>query len=368
MSEEIKKIRKNIDSIDNEILELLNKRASQAINISKEKQKSDKSDNFYNAEREAQVLRRIKENNDGPLSDQVISRLYQEIMSACLSLEAPLRVSYLGPKGTYTQAATQSHFGNSILSVPQPSVEDVFSSVEKRESHYGVVPVENSTQGIVSSTLDMFMNSSLRISGEIEIAIHHNLLSKEKKITNINKVYAHPQSFSQCKMWLEKNCPNSEKINASSNAEAALIAAKEKNAAAIASEIAADIYDLQILNKNLEDNFNNSTRFLVIGDRDTEPSGSDKTTIIVSTKNDAGALHNLLEPLSKHKVSMTRIESRPSKNNNWEYLFYLDLDGHIKDESLKKASKEIKKEASLYRFLGSYPTAENWTLCPIIKK
>ena len=359
MSDDIKKIRENIDLIDKDILELLNKRALQAVNISKEKQKTDDSDNFYNAEREAQVLRRIKDINEGPLSDQVLSCIYQEIMSACLSLEAPLKVSYLGPKGTYTQAATQAHFGNSILSMSQSSVEDVFSSVEKRESHYGVVPVENSTQGIVSSTLDMFMNSSLKISGEIEIAIHHNLLSKEKKISEIKRIYAHPQSFSQCKIWLDKNCPKCEKINASSNAEAALIASKEKNAAAIASEIAADIYDLKILNKNLEDNFNNSTRFLVIGDRDTKPSGNDKTTIIVSTKNNAGALHNLLEPLSKHKVSMTRIESRPSKNNNWEYLFYLDLDGHIEDESLKKANEDIKKEASLYRFLGSYPTAEN---------
>jgi len=359
MSDDIKKIRENIDLIDKDILELLNKRALQAVNISKEKQKTDESDNFYNAEREAQVLRRIKDINEGPLSDQVLSCIYQEIMSACLSLEAPLKVSYLGPKGTYTQAATQAHFGNSILSMSQSSVEDVFSSVEKRESHYGVVPVENSTQGIVSSTLDMFMNSSLKISGEIEIAIHHNLLSKEKKISEIKRIYAHPQSFSQCKIWLDKNCPKCEKINASSNAEAALIASKEKNAAAIASEIAADIYDLKILNKNLEDNFNNSTRFLVIGDRDTKPSGNDKTTIIVSTKNNAGALHNLLEPLSKHKVSMTRIESRPSKNNNWEYLFYLDLDGHIEDESLKKANEDIKKEASLYRFLGSYPTAEN---------
>ena len=359
MSDDIKKIRENIDLIDKDILELLNKRALQAVNISKEKQKTDESDNFYNAEREAQVLRRIKDINEGPLSDQVLSCIYQEIMSACLSLEAPLKVSYLGPKGTYTQAATQAHFGNSILSMSQSSVEDVFSSVEKRESHYGVVPVENSTQGIVSSTLDMFMNSSLKISGEIEIAIHHNLLSKEKKISEIKRIYAHPQSFSQCKIWLDKNCPKCEKINASSNAEAALIASKEKNAAAIASEIAADIYDLKILNKNLEDNFNNSTRFLVIGDRDTKPSGNDKTTIIVSTKNNAGALHNLLEPLSKHKVSMTRIESRPSKNNNWEYLFYLDLDGHIEDKSLKKANEDIKKQASLYRFLGSYPTAEN---------
>ena len=359
MSDDIKKIRENIDLIDKDILELLNKRALQAVNISKEKQKTDESDNFYNAEREAQVLRRIKDINEGPLSDQVLSCIYQEIMSACLSLEAPLKVSYLGPKGTYTQAATQVHFGNSILSMSQSSVEDVFSSVEKRESHYGVVPVENSTQGIVSSTLDMFMNSSLKISGEIEIAIHHNLLSKEKKISEIKRIYAHPQSFSQCKIWLDKNCPKCEKINASSNAEAALIASKEKNAAAIASEIAADIYDLKILNKNLEDNFNNSTRFLVIGDRDTKPSGNDKTTIIVSTKNNAGALHNLLEPLSKHKVSMTRIESRPSKNNNWEYLFYLDLDGHIEDKSLKKANEDIKKQASLYRFLGSYPTAEN---------
>tara|TARA_B100001248_G_C27352806_1_gene442226 strand:+ start:146 stop:1225 length:1080 start_codon:yes stop_codon:yes gene_type:complete len=359
MSNDIKNIRKNIDLIDSDIVDLLNKRAKEAVNISKEKQKSDNSDNFYNAEREAQVIRRIKELNKGPLTDKEISSIYQEIMSACLSLEAPLKVSYLGPQGTYTQAATQSHFGNSILSVPKSNVEDVFSSVEQRESHYGVVPVENSTQGIVSSTLDMFMSSNLKISGEIEIPIHHNILSKSEKFSQIKKVYAHPQSFSQCKTWLEKNLPKAEKINASSNAEAALIASKDKSAAAIASEIAAEIYGLGILSRSLEDNHNNSTRFLVIGDRDTEPSGADKTTIIVSTKNDSGALYNLLEPLSQHQVSMTRIESRPSRNNNWEYLFYLDLDGHIKDQSLMKASEEIKKQASLYRFLGSYPIAKN---------
>ena len=359
MSNDIKNIRKNIDLIDSDIVDLLNKRAKEAVNISKEKQKSDNSDNFYNAEREAQVIRKIKELNKGPLTDKEISNIYQEIMSACLSLEAPLKVSYLGPQGTYTQAATQSHFGNSILSVPKSNVEDVFYSVEQRESHYGVVPVENSTQGIVSSTLDMFMNSNLKISGEIEIPIHHNILSKSEKFSEIKKVYAHPQSFSQCRTWLEKNLPKAKKINASSNAEAALIASKEKSTAAIASEIAAEIYGLGILSRSLEDSHNNSTRFLVIGDRDTEPSGADKTTIIVSTKNDSGALYNLLEPLSKHRVSMTRIESRPSRNNNWEYLFYLDLNGHIKDQSLMKASEEIKKQASLYRFLGSYPIAKN---------
>ena len=228
MSNDIKNIRKNIDLIDSDIVDLLNKRAKEAVNISKEKQKSDNSDNFYNAEREAQVIRRIKELNKGPLTDKEISSIYQEIMSACLSLEAPLKVSYLGPQGTYTQAATQSHFGNSILSVPKSNVEDVFSSVEQRESHYGVVPVENSTQGIVSSTLDMFMSSNLKISGEIEIPIHHNILSKSEKFSEIKKVYAHPQSFSQCKIWLEKNLPKAEKINASSNAEAALIASKRR--------------------------------------------------------------------------------------------------------------------------------------------
>lgn len=359
MSEDIKKIRQKIDSLDDEILELLNQRAHQAVIIAKEKQKSKETDNFYNPEREAQVIRRIKELNKGPLSSESVLKLYREIMSACLSLEAPLKVSYLGPEGTYTQLATQNHFGSSILSMPYSSVEEVFASVEKRDSHYGVVPVENSTQGIVSSTLDMFMKSSLKISGEIEIQINHNILSKSKNLSDIKKIYAHPQSFSQCKQWLEKNCPNSEKINSLSNAEAALIASKEKNSGAIASSVAAEIYKLNILSNNIEDNHSNSTRFLVVGERNTEPSGKDKTSIIVSTKNDSGALYGLLEPLSKNNVSMTRIESRPSKHNNWEYIFYLDLNGHIKDNSVRKANDEIKKEASLYRFLGSYPAASN---------
>jgi|TARA_B100001059_G_scaffold236542_1_gene287649 chorismate mutase/prephenate dehydratase len=357
MSEDIKKIRKKIDSLDEEIISLLNQRAQEAVNISKEKEKNEPIDNFYNPEREAKVLRRIKELNKGPLSNENIVKLYREIMSSCLSLEAPLKVSYLGPKGTYTQQATQNHFGKSVLSIPHVSVDEVFSSVEKRDSHYGVVPVENSTQGIVSSTLDMFMKSSLKISGEIEISIHHNILSSSEKLNNIKKLYAHPQSFSQCKEWIEKNMPECEKINSSSNAEAALIASKEEKTAAIASEAASEIYKLNIISKNIEDNLNNSTRFLVIGDRDTEPSGNDKTSIIVSTKNNSGALYGLLEPLSKHNVSMTRIESRPSKHNNWEYIFYLDLDGHIKDKSLQKANDAIKEEASLYRFLGSYPAA-----------
>jgi len=357
MSADIKKIRQKIDSLDNEILQLLNQRAEQAISIAKEKQKQQESDNFYNPEREAQVIRRIQDLNNGPLSDTAITKLFREVMSACLSLEAPLKVSYLGPEGTYTQLAAQKHFGSSVLSMPCSSVEEVFLSVEKRDSHYGVVPVENSTQGIVASTLDMFMKSSLRISGEIEILINHNVLSKSSKIEDVEKIYAHPQSFAQCKNWIEKNCPNIEKINSSSNAEAALIASREKNSAAIASEVASDIYDLNIISKNIEDNHNNSTRFLVVGDRDTQPSGRDKTSIIVSTKNNSGALYELLSPLSKNKVSMTRIESRPSKHNNWEYIFYLDLNGHIKDESIKKATDEIRKEASLYRFLGSYPAA-----------
>ena len=204
MSEDIKKIRKKIDSLDEEILVLLNKRAQEAINISKEKQKSENADNFYNPEREAKVIRRIQELNDGPLTNKNILKLYREIMSVCLSLEEPLRVSYLGPKGTYTQLATQNHFGKSVLSMPEASVEEVFASVEKRDSHYGVVPVENSSQGIVSSTLDMFMKSSLRISGEIEILINHNILSNSKKLSDIEKIYAHPQSFAQCKEWLEK--------------------------------------------------------------------------------------------------------------------------------------------------------------------
>ena len=359
MTEDIKKIRDNIDSLDNELLELLNKRAQQAVNISKEKQKSKDSDNFYNPEREAQVIRRIKELNKGPLSEDNICRLYREIMSACLSLEAPLKVSYLGPEGTYTQLAAQNHFGSSVLSMPYSDVEEVFCSVEKRDTHYGVVPVENSTQGIVASTLDMFMRSNLRISGEIEISINHNILSKSNNLNEIKKIYAHPQSFSQCKEWLDKNLPKSEKINSSSNAEAALISSKENNSAAIASTVAAEIYQLQTLSKNIEDNRNNSTRFLVIGERDTEPSGNDKTSIIVSAKNNSGALYSLLEPLSKNNVSMTRIESRPSKHNNWEYIFYLDLIGHIKDKSLEKANEDIKREASLYRFLGSYPAAVN---------
>lgn len=359
MKDKFKKIRSEIDEIDQKVLSLITKRFQLAIDISKEKQKLGYKDNFYSPEREAEVLNNIAKLNKGPAKTDDILRIYREIMSVCLSLESPLKISYLGPQGTYTQVATQKHFGKSAEALPLASITDVFLSVENNDSHYGVVPIENSSEGIVTMTIDMFMSSDLKICGEIEIDIHHNFLSKNKDIEKIKKLYAHPQTFAQCREWIGSNLENISCISVSSNGEAARLASEDSSSAAIANIEAAEIYDLNILRKNIEESHNNVTRFLVIGKDLVKPSGNDKTSILVSAKNDSGALYNLLEPLAKNKVSMSRIESRPSKHNNWEYIFFLDIEGHIDDKSVQKANIEIQEKASLYKILGSYPRAIN---------
>ncbi len=352
-------IRDRIDAIDDQILDLLSKRAECAEEVAETKRAAGDQDLwFYRPEREAQILQRMSAENKGLLANERITAIYREIISSCLALEQIIKVAFLGPEGTFTQEAANKHFGQSIETIPVASIGHVFREVENGLVDYGVVPIENSTEGVISYTLDMFMNSSLKISGEIKLRIHQNLLTDHKvDWKTVERVYSHQQSLAQCREWLDENLPDAQRVPVASNTEAAVMASNDNNAAAIAGIKAADIYNLKIAQENIEDNINNTTRFLVIGKQDVPPSGVDKTTLMISAKNRAGALYHLLTPLANNGLDMTRIESRPSRNANWEYYFFLDVNGHAEDENVARALKELEREAELMRILGSYPKA-----------
>ncbi len=353
----IESFRANIDELDEKILELISERATYAQHIAHVKRQEDKNAEFYRPEREAEILRKILKRNKGPLNDEEMAHIFREIMSACLALEEPLNIAFLGPEGTFTQEAALKHFGHSVSTTPLNAIDEVFREVESGATQYGVVPIENSTEGVVNHTLDMFLQSSLKISGEVELRIHHHLLSTGIEMDEIERVYSHQQSLAQCREWLDACLPRAERIAVSSNAEAARRILSERGAAAIASDIAAKKYGLSILKYNIEDQPNNTTRFLIIGRPNVSPSGSDKTSVLVSARNKPGSLYRLLEPLSRHRVSMTRIESRPSHCVNWEYVFFLDMEGHMDDHHVKAALKELEQESDYFNILGSYPSA-----------
>lgn len=354
INDPLKTIRTRIDELDEQIQALISERAKCAQEVARIK---GLGADFYRPEREAEVLRKAAERNTGPLATEEILRLFREIMSACLALEQPLKIAFLGPEGTFTQAAALKHFGHSVQTVPQPAIDAVFREVESGAAHYGVVPVENSTEGVINHTLDMFLNSPLRICGEVEQRIHHNLMSTSADVKTIRRVYSHSQSLAQCREWIEAHISGVELVSVSSNAEAARRAQGEPDAAAIAGEMAAKIYSLNILVPNIEDEPDNTTRFLVIGKSAVAPSASDKTTLLLSTVNKPGSLHQLLAPLSRHGVSMTRIESRPSRRGMWDYVFFVDIEGHAQVEPLASALRELEKEAAMLKVLGSYPRA-----------
>ena len=353
----LQEIRAHIDSLDEQIQRLISERAMAAKEVAKIKLSQDPDALFYRPEREADVLRRLKARNSGPLDDETVARLFREIMSACLALEKPLEVAFLGPEGTVTQAAALKQFGHAVNTVSLGSIPDVFRDVESATCHYGVVPVENSTEGVISHTLDMFMRSSLRICGEVTLRIHHHLLSRMDALSKLRRVYSHQQSLAQCRGWLDRNAPHVERIAAGSNAEAARLAGAEDASAAIAGEAAGEIYGLGILAGNIEDEPDNTTRFLVIGKQDAQPSDRDKTSLLLACHNEAGGLHALLTPFSKHGISMTRIESRPSRTSLWEYVFFIDIEGHRNNPRIAEAFKILKKETKLFKVLGSYPVA-----------
>ena len=353
-------IRHAIDAIDDEILRLLSKRAECAEEVGRVKREAGEEDIwFYRPEREAQILNRVTKDNKGPLANERITTIFREIISSCLALEQRIKVAFLGPEGTFSQEASRKHFGQAVETVPMGSIGQVFKAVENGQADYGVVPIENSTEGVISYTLDMFMNSPLKISGEIKLRIHQNLLvhPDQANWSSVTQVYSHPQSLAQCRQWLDTHLPNAERIPVASNTEAANKATQDKNCAAIAGLLAAEVYGLNIAEQDIEDSNENTTRFLVIGKQDVPPCGRDKTTLMISAKNKAGALYHLLAPLAQNGLDMTRIESRPSRNANWEYYFFMDVNGHVQDPKLAKALHELEEEAELIRVLGSYPNA-----------
>ena len=352
-------IRNSIDSVDERIHALLNERARFAQLVGISKSATGKAVDFYRPEREADVLRKALKRNSGPLRDEEIARLFREIMSACLAQQEPLKVAFLGPEGTFTQAAVLKHFGSSVRALPLAAIDEVFHEVEGGVADFGVVPIENSSEGTVNHTLDMFLNSGLKICGEVELRIHHSLMGRLASIADIKRVCAHPQALAQCRGWLDDQLPDIERVPVASNAEGARRARDERGTAAIASRAAAEIYGLTLLANEIEDRPDNTTRFLVVGRKLFRPSGADRTTLLVSASgtDDAGALFRLLEPLAEHRVNMTRIESRPSRKRKWDYVFFIDIEGHVSDPPVAKALAALAERASLYKVLGSYPRA-----------
>lgn len=349
-------IRKRIDDIDEDLQQLVSERASCAATVAKIKREQGEQGNFYRPEREAQVLRAVMERNQGPLKDEAIAGIFRQIMSACLAHEKPLKVAFLGPEGTYTHSAAEKHFGLLIETQPVSSIEEVFRLVEADGADFGVVPVENSSVGVINSTLDLFMNSTLSISGEVTLRIRHNLLSMLKNLSDIENVYAHQQSLTQCSNWLDKNLPDAQRIAMSSNA-AAVLHAKENKAASIGGTMASELYDVPILSADIEDEPDNTTRFVVIGKYQPPPSGDDRTSLLVFVHNKPGSLFNLLKPLAERNISMSNIESRPSRRGVWDYVFFIDIDGHRDDETVRSAIDEIENASAMVTVLGSYPKA-----------
>lgn len=350
-------VREQIDAIDRRILALIGERAERAREIAEIKRAAGESLNFSRPEREARLLRELIDANEGPLDDAAVTRIFREVISACLALEQSLCVAYLGPEGTFTQAAVYKHFGRSIETRPLAAIDEVFREVAAGTSQFGVVPVENSTEGMVSHTLDVFMQSNLRICGEVLLRVHHHLVSRARSVAEVETVYSHQQSLAQCREWLDANMPDPQRVAVSSNGEAARRAAAEPAAAAIAPAMAADIYELTTLAERIEDEPDNTTRFLVIGDHDVPPSGDDKTSLLLSAHNRPGALFHLIKPLAEHGIDMTRLESRPTRGRLWEYVFFIDIIGHAESDEVRPALEALAEEAALCRVLGSYPRA-----------
>ncbi|WP_163648953.1 prephenate dehydratase [Modicisalibacter sp. 'Wilcox'] len=349
-------LRQRIDQIDGEILRLISERAECAQQVARVKLAEDAGAVFYRPERESQVLRRIMALNQGPLDAEEVGRLFREIMSACLALEQPVKVAYLGPEGTFTQQAALKHFGESAVSLPMAAIDEVFREVEAGAVNYGVVPVENSTEGVVNHTLDSFMDSSMHICGEVVLRIHHHLLvASTTRRDKISRIYSHPQSFAQCRKWLDAHYPHAERVPVSSNAEAARLIKSEWHSAAIAGDMAAKLYELEKIAEKIEDRPDNSTRFLIIGHESVPMCGDDKTSLVVAMRNQPGALHDLLEPFHRHQIDLTRLETRPSRSGVWNYVFFIDFKGHVDQPEVAAVLDEVSLRSAEMKVLGSYP-------------
>ncbi|MDX1500331.1 MAG: prephenate dehydratase [Woeseiaceae bacterium] len=358
--QDLAEIRQRINEIDSELQALISERARFAQKVGIAKGKLGQAVDYYRPEREAEILRQVKERNEGPLRDEEMLRLFREIMSACLAQQEPLKVGFLGPEGTFTQTAVYKHFGHSVRALPFHTIDEVFREVESGVADFGVVPIENSTEGSVNNTLDMFLTSPLKIAGEVELRIEQHLLGRMKGLDAIERICAHEQSLAQCRGWLREYLPHVELIGMSSNAAGARRARDEEGTAAIGPDVAADVYDLNVIVDGIEDRADNSTRFLVVGRELLAPSGRDKTTILVSTSGTArgaGVLHHLLQPLADYGVVMTFIESRPSRRKNWDYVFFIDIEGHAQEPPVSDALAVLEQESSLFRVLGAYPKA-----------
>jgi chorismate mutase/prephenate dehydratase len=352
VADDIAQHRTEIDALDERIVALLNQRAAHAVAIGKLK-----NGGAYRPEREAQVQRHVRGANRGPLSDEALLRMFTEIVSACRSLEQPLAIAFLGPAGTFSEMALGKQFGASVEALPCASIDEVFRAAENGTARYAVVPVENSTEGAIGRTLDLLVSTPLRICAEVVLRVQQNLMAKGASLKAIRKVYSHPQSLAQCQGWLAQHLPRAERVPLASNAEAARVAAKERSSAAIGPEIAAERYKLKILARSIEDDARNKTRFLVLGSRDAGPSGMDRTSLVMTTHNKPGSLHDLIASFATHGVNMTRLESRPARTGQWEYYFYVDIEGHQQDPKIAKALAELRDKAPFVKIFGSYPAA-----------
>jgi len=351
MSDSINELRVQIDALDDELLRLFNQRAKLAQAIGEIKGGAV----VYRPEREAQVLRRLNRDNPGPLPAKVVAHLFTEVISACRAQEEMLSVACLGPRGTFSEEALSKHFGAQVPRVMCASIDEVFRTVESGAVGYGVVPVENSTEGAVGRTMDLLLVTPLKVCGEISLPVHQNLLGKADRTENIRRIYSHAQSLAQCNVWLSQHLPGVERVPVASNAEAARRAAEDHDAAAIAGRAAAEHYGLSILADSIEDNPNNTTRFVVISAQEVPESGKDKTSFVMASQNRPGAIFDLLEPLARNRVSMTRLESRPSRTGLWEYVFFVDVEGHQNDATVSAALSGIRERAGFLKILGSYP-------------
>ncbi len=353
MDRDLKPLRDQIDAIDAQILDLLNRRGRIAQSVGHVKAKTDAP--VFRPEREAQVLRGVAERNPGPLASGDIQTIFREIMSACRALEKRVTVAFLGPPGTYSEQAALQHFGNAIEGMACASIDEVFRAAEAGTADFGVVPIENSTEGTINRTLDLLLQTPLIISGELSIPVHHSLMTKAGSMDGIRRICAHSQALAQCQTWLNQRFPNIERQAVASNGEAAKMAADDPATAAVASEMAGQKYNLQVVHAHIQDDPHNRTRFAVIGRLQTVPSGNDQTSLALSVKNQAGAVYRMLAPLAKHGVSMTRFESRPARTGSWEYNFFIDVEGHALDEKVAKALVELREHAAFFKLLGSYP-------------
>jgi chorismate mutase/prephenate dehydratase len=356
MKNNLLKLRKSIDQLDGKVVQLLNKRAQYVLQIKQIKNKFNAS--FYSPQREQEVYKNVCLNNNGPFSNEILKNIFREVMSGSLALETKLKIAYFGPEGTNTHLAALKKFGTASVYFPVPSIKDVFVEVEKGRADYGLVPVENSTEGTINHTLDLLIDSELKICSEIAIPITHNLMSSLGDLNKIKKIYSHYQAIAQSRIWLETHLPNVLVVEVASTAKAAQLAQKDKTVAAIAPEVAANVYNLKIIARGIEDLNDNITRFLVIGKNFSKATGNDKTSIMISIKDKVGALHKILTYFQNYKVNLTNIESRPSRKKAWDYFFFIDFVGHVNDSKIKKILSDLEESTAFIKVLGSYPKCE----------